>query len=115
MALIENLIIKLSPEKEEAVPVSVTEVVTSVVVVVEIDVAVCFSPKYQRLRFTQTKKRKSNPLPRMIVLCLRKPSENEGGVSLGFIIESYQSVSGTVLTENESSTYHDSLLYYQLS
>ena len=94
-------------------------VISALVVVVvfelEIDVPVCFSPKYQRLRFTQTKKRKSNPLPRIIVLCLRKRSENEIGESLGFIIESYQSVSGTVLTENESNMYHDSLLYYQLS
>ena len=67
---------------------------------VEVDVAMCLSPKCHRPRLTHTKKIKSNPFPKMIILCFRKRSENEGLVSLGFIIESYQA-SFRILTENK--------------
>ena len=39
----------------------------------------------------------------IILLCFRKRSENEGELSSGFIMESYQSSSVPILTENDNN------------
>ena len=71
---------------------------------VELDVAMCFSPKCHRARLTHTKKIIRNPLHKMIVLCFRKCSENEDRLSLGFMMKSYQA-SFPIPTENENNPY----------
>ena len=77
-------------------------VVVAVVVVVVV-VVVAVGTSCQRLT-DRTKTKISPPAKeaKMIFLCFPKRSENEGGVSLGFMIESYQ-VRLPILTENENS------------
>ena len=72
-----------------------------VVVVAVVVVVVVVGPSCQRP--TDRSKKKMNAAAKeakMIFLCLRKRSENEGGVSLVFIMESYQA-SFPIVTENK--------------
>ena len=100
--------------------VAVEEVVSGLVVVeVEVDLVVCRSPSCQIQTHTNKMKRNPNPAvkeTKMTFLCFRRRSENEGGVSLGSMMEYYQSICFRVLTENKNHMFNMyKLLYYQLS
>ena len=86
--------------------VAVEEVVSGLVVVeVEVDLVVCRSPSCQIQTHTNKTKRNPNPAvkeTKMTFLCFRRRSENEGGVSLGSMMEYYQSICFRVLTENKN-------------
>ena len=96
----------------------VAVVVRLVVVVLDVVVVVIFLSMElvvgdgKSRRHTDRSKIKRTPAAKetkMIFLCFRKRSDNEGGVSLELMMESYQG-NLPIHTENENSTYRDIVL-----